>query len=284
MTGTLTTMTDDIDNLVSAFTNDDMDALMKMSGQSETTQTEGLPRLNINYSEEADDGTPLKRGTWKIRVNGEFLYAPEVTIRPILRTYEYSTWDQEEQTFACKSVQKPTLSGDFPDTLGTNKCGRLSRDEEEQMAKDDPDFIRSRSAVCNQIIYGLIEGTFTKADGTEVELSGTPFVSYFKKSGFMPMKSFIDSLTKQRKIMQRCNILLRTDKKTMGATSYWVPVPTLAGEVDITTSDKDLMTVFAETVKGHNDYVMGQNRDVTKTLASDEVIDLADDFEDAAAS
>lgn len=284
MTGTLTTMTNDIDNLVSAFTNDDVDALMQMSGQAENKQPEGLPRLNINYNEEAEDGTPLKRGVWKIRVNNEFLYAPEVTIRPILRTFEYSSWDQEEQTFACKSVQKPTLSGEFPDTLGTDKCGRLHRDVEETLQKDDPDFIRSRSAVCNQIIYGLISGTFHKADGTEVILEDTAFVSYFKKSGFMPIKTFIDSLSRQRKIMQRCKILLRTDKKTMGATSYWVPVATLAGEVDIADSDKELMGMFAETVKGHNEYVMGQNRDVAKTLASDEVIDLADDFEDAVAS
>lgn len=284
MTGNLTTIDTDMDQLVSAFSNDDMDALMKMSGQSETTSNKGLPRLNINYQEESEDGHTLKRGTWRLSLEGEFLYADEVYIRPILRTFEWSIWDQEEGTFASKSVQKPTLSGEFPDSSGTDKCGRLPRDQEETLAKDDPAFIRSRNATCNQILYGVIEGKFTKADGTEVDVDSTPFVSYFKKSGFMPMRGFIDGLAKQSKVMQRCNILLRTDKKKMGAANYWVPVPTLAGQVDITENDKELMKVFAEIVKGHNDNIMTQHRDAVKMVASDEIIDLADDFEDAIAS
>jgi hypothetical protein len=283
MDGTeLVNIDSDMDQLVAAFDSDNTEALMKFTGQAEQKKT-GLPRLNINYNEETDDGISLKRGTWKIYVDGEFLYAPEVYIRPILRTFEWSAWDQEEQTFSSKSVQKPVLSGSFPDTTGTDRCGRLSRDEEESLGKDDPALIRSRMAVCNQIIYGLISGTFTKADGTEVELDNSPFVSYFKKSGFMPIRNFIESLTKQNKVMQRCNILLRTAKKTMGATSYFVPVPTLAGEIDISDSDKEMMKMFVETVKGHNEVVMNQHRDAVKLL-DDSDIDLADDFKDAASA
>ena len=284
MTGNLIKIDAEMDQLVSAFSNDDLDALMKMSGQSEQSPNKGLPRLNINYQEESDDGHTLKRGTWRLSNDGEFLYAPEVYIRPILRTFEWSTWDQEQGTFASKSVQKPTLNGEFPDSSGTDKCGRLPREQEEAMEKDDPAFIRSRSATCNQVIYGVISGKFTKADGTETDVEETPFVSYFKKSGFIPMRTFIDNLTKQRKIMQRCNILLRTDKKKMGAANYWVPVPTLAGEVDITENDKEVMKVFAEIVKSHNDNIMNQHRESMKLVESEDIIDLADDFEDAIAS
>jgi hypothetical protein len=283
MNGTeLVNIDNDMDQLVSAFNSDDTEALMRMTGQSEQKKT-GLSRLNINYSEETEDGISLKRGTWKIYVEGEFLYAQEVNIRPILRTFEWSAWNQEEQIFSSKSVQKPTLQGSFPDTTGTDRCGRLSRDEEESLAKDDPSLIRSRMAVCNQIIYGLISGKFNKADGTEVELENHPFVSYFKKSGFMPIRNFIDSLTKQNKVMQRCNILLRTSKKTMGATSYFVPVPTLAGETDISDSDKNMMSMFVETVKGHNEVIMNQYREAIKLLEEDD-LDLADDFKDAASA
>jgi hypothetical protein len=283
MNGTeLVNMDNDMDQLVSAFNSDDTEALMRMTGQAEQKRT-GLSRLNINYAEETDDGVALKRGTWKILVDGEFLYAQEVYIRPILRTFEWSAWDQENQNFSSKSVQKPTLQGSFPDTTGTDRCGRLSRDEEESLAKDDAAFVRSRLAVCNQIIYGLITGKFKKADGTEVDLDGHPFVSYFKKSGFMPIRNFIDGLTKQSKVMQRCNILLRTAKKTMGATSYFVPVPTLAGEVDISDSDKNVMSMFVETVKGHNEVIMNQYREAIKLLEEDN-LDLADDFKDVASA
>jgi hypothetical protein len=283
MNGTdLVNIDQDMDQLVSAFNSDDTEALMKMTGQAEQKRT-GLSRLNINYNEETDDGIALKRGTWKILVDGDYLYASEAYIRPILRTFEWSAWDQENSNFASKSVQKPSLQGSFPDTTGTDRCGRLSRDEEESLAKDDPAFIRSRLAVCNQIIYGLISGKFNKADGTEVELDNHPFVSYFKKSGFMPIRNFIDGLTKQSKIMQRCNILLRTSKKTMGATSYFVPMPTLAGEIDISDEDKKMMAMFVETVKGHNEVIMNQYRDAVKLLEEDD-LSLADDFKDAVAS
>ena len=44
--------------------------------------------------------------------------------------------DPELGNFKCKSVQKPTMSGDFPDTEGGNKCGRLSPQEEEKLSDD----------------------------------------------------------------------------------------------------------------------------------------------------
>jgi len=285
MIGTeLTNIDNEMDNLVSAFNNDDAETLMKMTGQSEGTKKTGLPRLNINYQDESEDGQSLPRGSWKIMVDGEFLYSKQPQLRPILRTYEWSLWDQEEGTFAAKSVQKPSLSGSFPDSVGGDKCGRLSKEQEETLGEDHPDVLRSRSAICNQVVYGIISGVFTKADGTEVSIDRQPVVAYFKKSGFMPISNFINSLTKQKKVMQRCVIDLGTDRKKMGSVTYWVPVPTLNSEVDVTDEDKELMTMFVESVKVHNEGVMTQHREAVKLIMSDEDSDLAADFEDASAA
>jgi len=285
MIGTeLTNIDNEMDNLVSAFNNDDAETLMKMTGQSEGTKKTGLPRLNINYQDESEDGQSLPRGSWKIMVDGEFLYSKQPQLRPILRTYEWSLWDQEEGTFAAKSVQKPSLSGSFPDSVGGDKCGRLSKEQEETLGEDHPDVLRSRSAICNQVVYGIISGDFTKADGTEVSIDRQPVVAYFKKSGFMPISNFINSLTKQKKVMQRCVIDLGTDRKKMGSVTYWVPVPTLNSEVDVTDEDKELMTMFVESVKVHNEGVMTQHREAVKLIMSDEDSDLAADFEDASAA
>jgi len=184
-------------------------------------------------------------------------------------------WDAEEGTFACKSVQKPSLSGEFPDDEGGNKCGRLSRDDEETASEEV--LMRSRAVACNQILYGQISGSFKAADGTEVELTSEPAVAYFKKSGYKPIGDFIDNLTRQKKLMQKCSILLRTDRKKKGSVTYFIPVPTLAGEVGISDSDKELMGMFGETVKKHNNVVMEKNRQARKLLADDD-LDLADDF------
>lgn len=273
---------DELDSIVQAFNSDDDAALMAASGQQQQQKQTGLPRLNINYDMETEDGTALTRGDWKVYIDGKFLYAPEVKLRPILRTFEYSLWDQEEGAFICKSVQKPSISGEFPDTEGGNKCGRLPRDQEE-MASEEAQ-LRSRAVVCNQVIYGQISGDFKAADGTEVSLDAHPVVAYFKKSGFKPIGDFIDSLSRQKKLMQRCMISLNTSRQKKGSVTYWVPSPSLDSEVNISDKDKELMGMFAETVSAHNNYVMEKHREATKLIMSDSDIDLADDFTDVNAA
>jgi len=267
----------ELDSLVAAFNSDDEAALMAASGQQTQQKQTGLPRLNINYDMETEDGTSLTRGDWKVFVDGQFLYAPTVSLRPILRTFEYSLWDADEGAFKCKSIQKPMLTGTFDDTDGGNKCGRLSRDEEETASEEAQ--MRSRAVVCNQVIYGQISGSFNTADGTEVVLDSQPVVAYFKRSGFKPMGDFIDGLARQKKLMQRNLITLNTSRMKKGSVTYWIPSPTLGAEVPITEADKELMGMFAETVAAHNNYVMEKNREATKMLDND--YDLADDFQDA---
>ena len=275
----MTTIGNEMDQLVSAFSDDDTATFMELTGQAKSTSNVGLPRLNINYDTETDDGVALTRGSWKMFLDGEFLYAKEVFIRPILRTFEWSVYDMEQGTFTCKSVQKPTLSGEFPDTLAGNKCGRLSAKEEELLSDDDPLKVKSRSAVCNQVIYGQVSGAFTKADGTKVDVKDKPFVSYFKRSGFKPIRDFIDSLTRQKKIMQKVMIKLTTSRVKSGSVTYYVPVPTLHSEVQVSDSDKSLMKDFSETVKAHNENVLIQHREAQKLISPSEEQDLSADFD-----
>ena len=138
--GTELQMNDELNNFITAFDAGDEEALMKMSGQADVDSTPrvGLPRLTINYEAENDEGMPLKRGAWRIWNGSGPSYADKVHIRPLMRTYEWSVWDQDEQKFTCKSVQRTNLSGEFPDNAGGNKCGRLTRAEEEQLPDDDP--------------------------------------------------------------------------------------------------------------------------------------------------
>ena len=157
--GTELQMNDELNNFITAFDAGDEEALMKMSGQADVDSTPrvGLPRLTINYEAENDEGMPLKRGAWRIWNGSGPSYADKVHIRPLMRTYEWSVWDQDEQKFTCKSVQRTNLSGEFPDNAGGNKCGRLTRAEEEQLPTDDPRVLLSKAVSCNQVIYGAID-------------------------------------------------------------------------------------------------------------------------------
>ena len=273
------TMNTEIDNIVGSCSNDDIESLMSLTGQSTVSKSnQGLSRLNINYDIETEDGHTLTRGDWKMMYEGEMVYAKSVLIRPILRTYEWSVFDPELGNFKCKSVQKPTMSGDFPDTEGGNKCGRLSPQEEEKLSDDDPVKLQSRTAVCNQVLYCVISGNFVKGNKEAVKIESHPVVAYFKKSGFVPMKNFIESLTKQKKIMQKCWINMATAKQKKGSVTYWTPVPTLKSETDITDQDKELMKKFAETVKAANQSVLEQSRDASKLQIVDADDSLANDF------
>jgi len=282
-------MDNDLDSIVAAMSTDNVEEMMKLTGQGgAVTEKVGLPRLNINYDQETDDGHNLTRGDWKMYLDGRFIFAKEVKLRALLRTYEYSMWDAEANEgkggFSCKSVQKTSFGGMFPDTQGGNKCGRLTRDEEDALDKDDHRYLTSRAVVCNQVIYGRISGDFTAADGTPCVVTDEPVIAYFKRSGFKPISDFIQSLTKQNKLMAQTSILLRTNKQKKGSVTYWTPMPTFDSTVSITDSDKELMGTFAETVKGHNENVMNGHREATKLMSDDGDIDLAADFADADAA
>jgi len=276
------TMNDELNNFLTAFDSGDEEALMKMSGQSEQDSGPrlGLPRLTINYEAETEEGLSLKRGAWRIWNGSAVVYADKVQFRPLMRTYEWSVWNQEEGKFSCKSVQRTGLSGEFPDTAGGNKCGRLSRQEEEQLPSDDPRVLLSRSVSCNQVIYGVLSAAdATLADGTPAPVEELPFVAYFKRSGFRPVREFIDQqLTRKKILMQKAVIEMGTDKHKNGGVVYWTPKLSLVKEVSISDADKELIKQFAETVKGHNDSVMQEYRDAAKMSMSDDDIDLSQRF------
>jgi len=280
---------EDFGAMATAFRNDDVDALMKMSGQgAQQQQKVGLPRLNINYEAETDEGISLVRGTWKMNFDGQFIYADKVTVRPLLRTFEYSLWDntlnEGRGGFAAKSVQKTSFGGTFPDSAGGNKCGRLSKDEEAALDKDDAEYLNSRAVVCNQVIYGRITGEFKNAQGDSVTLTDEPMIAYFKRSGFKPIADFIDGLTKNNKLMAQVEMNLTTSRNKNGSVTYWTPVAQMGNVVSISDDDKDLFTLFAETVKGHNDSVMKDYREAIKAASVVEDVDLAAEFDNADAA
>ena len=279
-------MYSEMDALVAALQNDNTDELKKLTGQGEGGGDRvGLPRLGINYDQETEDGNPLTRGHWKIMVDGEFLYAPEVKIQSLMRMFEYSMWDAEANEgrggFSCKSVQKPSFGGTFPDTEGGNKCGRLTREEEEKLSDQDPAYLKSRAVICNQVIYGTISGTFKDGAGNEVKINKKPMIAYFKKSGFKPIADFINGLGRQDKVMAHCEITLRTHKNKKGSVTYWTPVPTLSGTVGLSEDDKHLVVKFDQTIRAHNDSVLREFKEAQKLLLSEDDSDLASDFANA---
>jgi len=268
--------------------NLDEAALMALTGQGNQPPTgsqAGLPRLGINYDQENDAGVSLPRGHWKLMVDGEFVYADKLKLRPYTRMYTYSLWDQEESTFISQSIQTASLGDRFPDSAGGEKCGRLSKDEEKELGANDPRVLLSREVVCNQVIYGTVSGTALTADKEKVQLTDQPIVSYFKRSGFRPVREAIDHITRQKLLMQKAVFDIGTKKMKSGSVTYWVPTLAHTDYLEaLTQDDLDLLKKFLDSIKAYNEGIMERFRESNKLVANQADISLAEELEDVTAA
>lgn len=275
--GELSVMDSAFDGMLAAVKSGDREGLMKLSGQAnEDTPKTGLSRMNINYETETDDGKTLKKGAWKVFYDGDFVYADSVEFRPLVRTYEWSVWDQEEGKFSSRSVQAPSLDYQFPDTSGGNKCGRLSKSEEEELGEKHPLTLASRLATCNQVFYAMITMDGKTAEGTEVKIENYPVISYFKRSGFRPAREAIERLGNT--LMNEVVFEVTTKRNKMGTVTYFTPVFTQKGTAKMDDATMETMAMFLETVKGSNANILEQHKEAVKAKANAEEVDLAADF------
>jgi len=257
--------------------SDDKDALLAALGQDGVAETKqsSLSSLRINYDADTEEGHTLKRGTWKVWNGSENVFADSVVINPMLRTFEYSIYDQEEGAFTCRSVQRKKMTETFPDNSGGMKCGRLTRAEEQDLSDDDPRLLLSKSVTCNIIIYGQLDmKDAVNAAGNASPVQNLPFVGYFKRSGFRPMNDFIQQ--KLGKIPLPTSLVeLKTKRMANGGVTYWIPQPELVKEVSFTPERKELMQKFLDTVAAANAKILGEHKEALKQNMSDEDIDLA---------
>ena len=274
----LATIDNAFDGMLEAVKSGNTEDLMKLTGQGDDdTPKQGLSRMNINYTDETDEGIPLKKGVWKVYYEGEFVYADKVDFRPLMRTYEWSVWDQEQGKFSSRSVQAPSLEFQFPDSTGGFKCGRLTKSEEEQLGEDHALTLASRLATCNQVFYAVISLEGKTADGTEVSIKDYPVMTYFKKSGFRPAREAIQKLDK--KPMQEVVFELTTKRNKQGSVVYYTPVFTRKDEVSIDDATFEMISMFKETIKASNTNILDQHKEALKAKANEEEVDLAADFQ-----
>ena len=282
MTNDLATLENiNLDNL-------DETALMALTGQGNSPATgsnNGLSRLSINYTDEDDEGNTLKKGTWKLMLDGRFVFADKLKLRPFSRMYTYSHWDQEENIFISQSIQTASLGDKFPDSIGGEKCGRLPKDVEAELKETDPRYLTSREVVCNQVVYGTVSGTAKDAQGNNVELDNQPVVAYFKKSGFRPVREALDLITRQRKLMQKTVFEIGTKKMKTGAITFWVPTFAQVEYLDeLTEDDLGLIKKFLESIKVYNDGILEKFRDAQKASLGDIDVSLEAELLDADAA
>ena len=243
--------------------------LMKLTGQTDSGgQGSVLGRLSINYQTEDENDKPLPRGHFVLPVDGDNVYAKEVTFRPFIRLYAYSYWDNSEEEFT-SSVQMPSLGDQFADSKGTYKCGKLSREEIERLPDNDPQRVIQSSIKCNQVLYGVATMVGKKSDEQEIKVKEVPCVFYAKGVNYIPFSTMLSGLVKQKKPMIRTNLIVSTKKQKSGGNTYFSVGIKTGSTVELSDTDKELLKEFMVAVKSVNESVMEKHRSAVKSKTRD---------------
>ena len=243
--------------------------LMKLTGQTENGgHGSVLGRLSINYQTEDENDKPLPRGHFVLPIDGDNVYAKEVTFRPFIRLYAYSYWDNSEEEFT-SSVQMPSLGDQFADSRGTYKCGKLSREEIERLPDNDPQRVIQSSIKCNQVLYGVATLSGKKSDEQEMKVKEVPCTFYAKGVNYIPFSTMLSGLVKQKKPMIRTNLMLSTKKQKSGGNTYFSVGIKTGSTVELSDTDKDLLKEFMVAIKAVNESVMEKHRSAVKSKTKD---------------
>ena len=267
-------------------TEENMAKLAAMVGQTETRSNvqQGLPRLAIEQQADNDDGEPLPKGSFRIRLDNNTVYAKEITVRMFVRYYSYDLWNQQSPEDSIRTVLSPSLSDDFPDTSGGMKCGKLNKQEVEALSTNSLEHAKQKSIKCTQVIYGVIAGAKDATDttGEAVDLKGTPFIWSARGSAFMPVANYIREVPSNKIIFgQKVNIATKRNKN--GGITYYTPVFDKPQPVKIVDEDVETLNTFMKDIERWNERVLKQYNERKENVLAMDDLDVAKALENAEA-
>ena len=265
---------------------ENMAKLAAMVGQTETRSNvqQGLPRLAIEQQADNDDGEPLPKGSFRIRLDNNTVYAKEITVRMFVRYYSYDLWNQNSPEDSVRTVLSPSLSDDFPDTSGGMKCGKLNKQEVEALSTNSLEHAKQKSIKCTQVIYGVIAGAKDATDttGEAVDLKGTPFIWSARGSAFMPVANYIREVPSNKIIFgQKVSIAAKRNKN--GGITYYTPVFDKPQPVKIVDEDVETLNTFMKDIEKWNERVLKQYNERKENVIAMDDLDVAKALENAEA-
>ena len=265
---------------------ENMAKLAAMVGQTETRSNvqQGLPRLAIEQQADNDDGEPLPKGSFRIRLDNNTVYAKEITVRMFVRYYSYDLWNQNSPEDSVRTVLSPSLSDDFPDTSGGMKCGKLNKQEDEALSTNSLEHAKQKSIKCTQVIYGVIAGAKDATDttGEAVDLKGTPFIWSARGSAFMPVANYIREVP-SNKIIFGQKVSIATKRNKNGGITYYTPVFDKPQPVKIVDEDVETLNTFMKDIEKWNERVLKQYNERKENVIAMDDLDVAKALENAEA-
>lgn len=270
---------------IEEFNEDNLAKIAAMIGQVDSSKaaTAGIPRLAIEQQNETKEGDVLPKGSFRLRVGDQSVYAKEIEARFFIRYYSYDLWNNDNPELSVRTVLAPSLSDDFPDTSGGNKCGKLSKDEVANLSSNSIEHAKQKSIKCTQVVYGIItsaEGA-KNVDGEEVDIKDTPFIWSARGSAFMPVANHIREVP-SNKIMFAQKSKINTKRNVNGSVIYYSPVFDKPKSVKVGEKDIELLNEFMEDIEKWNTKVVKEYTERKDTVLARDELDVANELESVA--
>ena len=265
---------------------ENMAKIAAMIGQTDSRPAtqQGLPRLAIEQQSENDDGEPLPKGSFRVRLDNNTVYSKEISVRMFVRYYSYDLWNQQSPEDSIRTVLAPSLSDDFPDTSGGMKCGKLSKQEVENLAPNSLEHAKQKSIKCTQVVYGVITGATNATDnaGDTVDLAGTPFIWSARGSAFMPVANYIREVP-SNKIIFGQKVKIATKRNKNGGITYYTPAFYEPQAVKISDEDVETLNTFIQDIERANERVLKLYNERKENVLAMDDLDVAKALENAEA-
>lgn len=264
------------------FNDENVAKIAAMIGQVDVNSNAavGLPRLAIEQQNETKEGETLPKGAFRLRIGDKSIYSKEMELRLFVRYYSYDLWNNEQPELSVRTVLAPSLSDDFPDTSGGNKCGKLSKDEASGLPVNSIEHAKQKSIKCTQAVYGVVTSApdAKTVEGEEVDLKGTPFIWSARGSAFMPVADYIREVP-STKLMFGQKAKLATKRHVNGSVIYYTPVFDKPKPVKVENGDIELLNTFMEDIDKWNVRVIKEYRDRKDAVLSRDDLDVANSLE-----
>ena len=264
------------------FNDENVAKIAAMIGQVDVNSNTavGLPRLAIEQQNETKEGETLPKGAFRLRMGDKSIYSKEMELRLFVRYYSYDLWNNEQPELSVRTVLAPSLSDDFPDTSGGNKCGKLSKDEISGLPVNSIEHAKQKSIKCTQAVYGVVTSApdAKTVEGEEVDLKGTPFIWSARGSAFMPVADYIREVP-STKLMFGQKAKLATKRHVNGSVIYYTPVFDKPKPVKVESGDIELLNTFMEDIDKWNVRVIKEYRDRKDAVLSRDDLDVANSLE-----
>ena len=240
----------------------------------------GIPRLAIEQMADNDDGDKLPKGEYRLRIEDKDYYIKNPTVRFYVRYFSYDSFNSESPKDSPRTVLKPSLKDEFPDSKGGNKCGKLTTQEIEALPESSKLKVAQKSIKCTQVVYGYIDGKCegTTLNGETEDLDGTPFVYSVRGSAFQPVWNFIGKLG-QKTIMFSLQLRLSTKRNKMGSVTYFTPEIEEFDKVSIVDDDVKRISFIMDDISSYNDRIISMHKEHLKDKLTGEELAVSDSLE-----